>query len=40
VLKKMFVKGLDREGQAVTYVKNKFPILSEAIVKKGIISGT
>jgi len=39
VLTKIYVKGLDREGQAFTYLKNKFPILSEATVKEGIISG-
>jgi len=39
VLTKNFVKSLDREGQAFTYLKNKFPMLSEAIVKEGIVNG-
>ena len=39
MLTRIFVKGLDRVGQAFTYLKNKFPILSDAIVKEGVISG-
>jgi len=33
---KNFVKAHDREGQAYTYLRNKFSILSEAEVKKQI----
>ena len=35
-LTKILVKALDREGQAFTYLRNKFPRLSEAKMKEGI----
>jgi hypothetical protein len=38
-LMKIFVKVLDTDGQAFTYLRNKFPKLSEAKVKEGIFIG-
>jgi hypothetical protein len=33
---KIFVAPLDRAGQALTYLRNTFPILSEVTVKRRI----
>jgi hypothetical protein len=38
-LMKIFVKALGTDGQAFTYLRNKFPKLSEAEVKQGIFIG-
>jgi hypothetical protein len=38
-LMKIFVKALDREGQAFVYLRNKFPKFSEAKMKEGILIG-
>ena len=35
-LMKNFVKGMNKEGQALRYLRNKFPKISDAKVKKGI----
>ena len=39
-LTKIFVKALDREGQAFAYLRKRFPKLSEARVKEGIFLGS
>ena len=38
-LMKNFVKGMDRTGEGFTYLKNKFPKVSEAKIKEGIFVG-
>ena len=38
-LKKNFVKGMDRTGKRFTYIKNKFPRVSDAKIKEGIFVG-
>jgi hypothetical protein len=38
-LMKIFVKALDTDGQTFTYLRNKFPELSEATGKEGIFIG-
>ena len=38
-LMKIFVKALDRAGQAFAYLRDKFPKFSEAKVKEGIFIG-
>jgi hypothetical protein len=37
-LMKIFVKALGTDGQALSYLRNKCPKLSEAKVKEGIFS--
>ena len=38
-LMKNFVKGMNQEGQAFKYLRDKFPRLSDAKVKEGIFVG-
>ena len=38
-LMKNFVKGMDRTGKGFTYLKNKFPRVSDAKIKEGIFVG-
>jgi hypothetical protein len=38
-LVKNFVKAMDREGRGFTYLREKFPLISEAKIKEGIFVG-